>query len=304
MVIALTGSNFYLLKRRLDELASEFVGRYGELALEGIDAEEADSRVVLDAVQSLPFLASRKMVIVRRAGVNKNISGQIEQIINSAGDSTDLILYEPDLDKRSAYYKVLKSKSQLEEYSELDTRALAGWVAEEARRLGGEISPAVAGYLVERIGPNQQQLASELDKLIIYEPKITREHVDLLTEKTPQSRVFDLLDAAFGGNKKKALQLYEEQRAQKVEPQAIMAMIAWQLKLLALAKLAGNKSAQQIAVDAGVSPWPVQKAQNLARKIDARRLKQMAAEAADIDHKSKISRIDLDEALKTYLVTL
>jgi len=304
MVVALTGPNHYLLKRRLDELASGFIKEHSELAVEKIDAEETEPQAVLDAVQGLPFLAARKLVIVRNGSANKSLSGQIEQIINSAGDSTDLILYEPDLDKRSAYYKVLKSKSQLEEYSELDTRALAGWVAEEARRLGGEISPAVAGYLVERIGPNQQQLASELDKLIVYEPKITREHVDLLTEKTPQSRVFDLLDAAFGGNKKKALQLYEEQRAQKVEPQAIMAMIAWQLKLLALAKLAGNKSAQKIAADAGVSPWPVQKAQNLARRIDGRQLRAMVAEAADIDHKSKTGRLDLDEALKTYIVTL
>lgn len=304
MVITLTGGNFYSLKRRLDELAAEFVNEYGELALERIDAEEAEPGAVLEAVQSLPFLAARKMIVVRGAGANKDISGQTEQIIDSAGDTTDLIFYEPAPDKRSAYFKVLKARTQLEEFNDLDSRALAGWLADEAKKQGGEISPADASYLVERAGASQEQLANELEKLLIYDPKISRVNIDLLVEKTPQGKVFDLLDAAFGGNKRKALELYEEQRAQKVEPQAIIAMIGWQLKLLALAKTAGRRSAQQIAGEAGLSPWPVQKAQNLARRIGDDKLREMVADALVIDQKSKTTMIDLDEALKTYIVTL
>lgn len=269
-----------------------------------IDAEEAGQQAVLDAVQSLPFLAERKMVVVRNAGASKEISGQIEQIIDSAGDSTDLVFHEPSPDKRSSYFKVLKSKTQLEEYNQMDTQGLAGWLVDEAKKAGAQLSLADAKYLVDRAGQNQEMLANELEKLALYDPQITRQNIDLLTVKTPQSKVFDLLDAAFGGNKKKALELYEEQRAQKVEPQAIMAMIAWQLRLLALAKTAGGRSAQQIAGDAGLSPWPVQKTQGLARKIDEKRLEQMVNEALEIDEKGKTSALDLDEALKTYIVTL
>jgi DNA polymerase-3 subunit delta len=244
------------------------------------------------------------MVVVRGAGINKDISGQIEQIIDSAGDSTDLIFHEPVIDKRGSYFKVLKAKTELEEYNQLDARGLAAWLVEEAKKTGAQLSLADANYLVERAGQNQEQLANELAKLALYDKKITRGNIDLLTVKTPQSKVFDLLDAAFGGNKKKAMELYDEQRAQKVEPQAIMAMIAWQLKLLVLAKTAGSRSAQQIAGDAGLSPWPVQKAQGLARKIDDKRLEQMVSEALEIDEKGKTTALDLDEALKTYIITL
>jgi DNA polymerase III subunit delta len=304
MKVTLTGSNFYLLKKRLDELAGKFIAEYGELAIERIDAEEAESQAILDAVQSLPFLSPRKMVVVRNGSANKNISGQIEQIIDSAGDTTDLIFYETLPDKRSSYFKVLKSKTELEEFSELDARALAKWLAQEAKKQGGSLTLADASYMVERAGNNQQQLASELYKLITYDPKITRANIDLLTEKTPQSKVFDLLDSAFAGDKERALELYADQRAQKVEPQAIMAMITWQLKLLALAKLGAGKSSQQIAKDAGLSPYPVMKAQNLARKIDDNKLREMVAEALDIDEKGKTKNINLDEALKTYIITL
>jgi DNA polymerase-3 subunit delta len=304
MVITLTGRNFYLLKKRLDELTGKFVKEHGELALEKIDAEDAEPQAILDAVQSLPFLTNRKMVVVRGGGLNKAISGQIEQIIDSAGNTTDLIFYEPSADKRTSYFKVLKSQTKLEEYNELDVQSLTKWLIDEAKQLGGLMSLADANYLVERVGPNQEQLAHELDKLVLYEPKVSRNTIDLLTVKTPQSKVFDLLDAAFGGNKKRALELYEEQRAQKVEPQAIMAMIAWQLRLLALTKIAGRRSSQQIAKDAGLSPYPIAKAQNLARKIDDNKLKNMVTEALEIDEKSKTTNISLDEALKTYIVTL
>ncbi|MBX4197244.1 DNA polymerase III subunit delta, partial [Candidatus Saccharibacteria bacterium] len=247
MITTLTGNNFYLLKRRLNKLVGEFVKKHGELALEKIDAEEVEPQAVLDAVQSLPFLSSRKLVLLRSAGSNKTLSGQIEQIIGSAGNTTDLIFYEPAPDKRTVYFKVLKSKTQLEEYTELDTQGLAKWLVGEAKNQGGELSFSDASYLVERVGNNQEQLANELDKLLLYESKISRQNIDLLSVKTPQSKVFDLLDAAFGGNKKRALELYDEQRAQKVEPQAIMAMLAWQLDLIALAVYGKGKDANSIA---------------------------------------------------------
>jgi DNA polymerase III delta subunit len=80
--------------------------------------------------------------------------------------------------------------------------------------------------------------------------------------------------------------------------------MAWQLKLLALAKLGAHKSPQQISKDSGLSPYPLTKAQNLARKIDVDKLKDMVSDALEIDEKGKTTNIDLDEALKTYIATL
>jgi DNA polymerase-3 subunit delta len=304
MIITLTGTNSFALHARLNELLAEFIKKYGDLALERIDAEEAEGQAILDAVQSLPFLAERKMVVVRSLGSNKQAAEQIEQIISSAGDSTDLIFHEPLTDKRTAYYKTLKSKTQLEEFNELDVHELADWSVNEANKAGASLSQSDAKFLVDRVGANQALLANELEKLLTYNPHITRGSIELLTEPTPQSKVFDLLDAAFSGNKSRALKLYEEQRAQKVEPQAILALVAWQLQLLAVAKYAGGKPAGTIAKDAGVSPYPVTKALGLASKLEEPKLKNMISEAFEIDWRSKTSALDLDEALKTYITIL
>jgi DNA polymerase III delta subunit len=304
MIITLAGNNSFTLRKRLTELVDVFIKEHGDLALERLDAEEADVQIILDALQNLPFLATRKMVVVRSLGQNKQASEQIEQIISSAGEDTDLILYEPVTDKRTAYFKTLKSKTQLEEYNELDAHGLAKWLIEEAKKRGGEIAQVDANYLVERAGTNQSMLSNELDKLITYSPKITKKAINLLVDSLPQSKVFDLLDAAFSGKKTRALELYEEQRIQKVEPQAILALIVWQLQLLAFAKYADGKSTATIAKDAGVSPYPISKAANLAHKLDEEKFKNMVDFAFEIDLKSKTTTLDLDEALKTYITTL
>jgi DNA polymerase III delta subunit len=297
MIITLTGNNAFALQKRLKELASSFVKEYGDLALERIDAEEVEPQAILDALQNLPFLASKKMIVARGLGQNKQAAEKIEQFIDAAGDDTDLVIYEPSPDKRT-------SRTQLEEFNELDAHRLTKWLVEEAKKRGGELAQTDASYLVDRAGLDQALISNELDKLITYKPRITRQSIDLLTDPLPQSKVFDLLDAAFSGKKGKALELYEEQRALKIEPQAILAMIAWQLQLLAVTKYADGKSSAAIAKDVGMNPYPVSKAANLAHKLNEEKFKSMVDFAFEIDLKSKTTPLDLDEALKTYITTL
>jgi DNA polymerase-3 subunit delta len=304
MIVALTGNNSFLLKRRLKELTDEFVSKYGGLSLEKIDAEESDLTAILDVLQATSFLSNKRLVLLKNLSANKQVAEGIEQIISSDSNLADIIIYDSSPDKRTAYFKMLKSKTQLEEFSELDAAQNAKWLVAEAKKLGAKLSLADANYLINRAGTNQEQLFNELTKLAIYSADISRDTIDLLTVETPQSKVFDLLDAAFSGNKKQALELYDEQRAQKVEPQAIMAMLAWQLRLLALSKSGSRLAAVQIAKDAGVSPYPVTKAQRLASKLNDKQLQQMVKEALTIDELSKTRTMNLDEAIKTYITNL
>jgi DNA polymerase-3 subunit delta len=304
MIVTLTGSNSFLLKRRLDELTGTFAAKHGDLALERIDGTAAEFGAILDAVQSLPFLAAEKMVIVRELGGNREAAEKIEHIINSVSPCTQLVIHEPITDKRTAYYKALKSKTQFEEFGDLEPRELAGWLVKEAQNIGAKLSLTDASYLIDRVGAGQTLLANELEKISLYDPEISRPNIDLLTEKAPQSKIFDLLDATFSGNRKRALDLYAEQRAQRVEPQAILALLAWQLHLIAVAKAAKGKSPGEIAKEARISPYPLAKAQSLAARITDEKLKSMIAQAAEIDYRSKTFSLEVDEALRTYIVTI
>lgn len=161
---------------------------------------------------------------------------------------------------------------------------------------------ADAEYLIHRVGTNQQRVANEVTKLILAteQATITRALIDEQTEPTPQSKIFDLLDAVFAGQSARAAQLYDEQRQLKVEPQEIAAMIGWQLRQVAVVKAAD--AGRHDPAQAGVSPFSAGKARRIARSLSFAQLKQCVAELAALDMRSKSASIDFDEALQVYLL--
>jgi len=283
---------------------ASFVQENGDLALEKIDGEEAEFERITEAIQSLPFLANNKMVVLRSPSTHKQFAEQIETLLQSIPATTQVIIVEPKLDKRLVYYKILKTKTDLRESNELDGQALSKWLVQEALDSGGKISPSDANYLVERVGTNQQLLSNELAKLISYNPVVTKDSIDLLVDSNPQSTIFELLESAFAGNRKKVMEIYEEQRALKVEPAQIMAMIAWQLHILAVVVVAGNRTVDQIASQTKLNPYVVRKTMNIARKTDIHAVKKLISDALTLDVRIKSEAIDADEALQHYLLTI
>jgi DNA polymerase-3 subunit delta len=304
MTVTLTGENSFGLRSVLRQLVDEFVTANGDLVLERIDGEEADLAQISEALSSLPFLAAKKLVVLRTPGANKQFAEDAEQILDDLPETNDVVLVEPKLDKRTAYYKFLKKQTDFREFPPLDQNGLARWLTEAAKEKEGSLSTADARYLVERVGTDQQLLSSELEKLLLYSSKIDRQTIDLLTEPTPQSTVFELLEAAFAGNRKKAAKLYEEQRALKVEPAQIIAMLTWQLHVLAIIKAAGDRSTDQIAKEAKLNPFVVRKSQNIARKLTLAGLKKLIHDLLQIDVAMKTTSIDADEAVRHYLLSL
>ena len=301
-MVTLTGENSFLLGAELAQLAQPFLEEYGAMALERLAGDEVSFERIQEALQSLPFLTAKKMVILRAPSVSKQFTEHVEHLLAEIPETTDVILVEPKLDKRSGYYKLLKQITDFREITELDRARLSQWLVATAKEEGGSLSQTEAMHLIDRVGANQQLLGHELEKLLLYDSNVTRRSIDLLTEPTPQSTIFELLDAAFAGNTKRALALYEEQRALKVEPQQIIAMLAWQLHVLALIKVAGSRTADQIAREAKMSPFVVRKSMGIVSKLSLKNLKRLVAELLAIDSRLKRESIDADEALRNYLM--
>jgi DNA polymerase-3 subunit delta len=305
MVVTLAGENTYGWQAELKKLSSLFLADYSDLALERLDGDETDFSHLQEALVSLPFLSVKKMVVLRVPGKNKQFAENIEKVLTQIPESTEVIIVEPKLDRRLAYYKSLKKLTDFRDFPIVDLNGLAAWLMQAAKQRGGSLSLSDSRYLAERVGLDQQLLDSELDKLLIYDSQVTKASIDLLTDATPQSNIFQLLEAAFGGNRQKMLKLYMEQRALKVEPPQIIAMLTWQLHVLALIKTAGpDRNSEQIAKDAKLSPYVVRKSQAIAKDLTTLKLKVLIAGLLDIDLKSKRSNINSDEALQNYLLKL
>lgn len=333
MIQILTGTNTYALRAALHDAIAAFIAEQGgagafdeSMATERLDGEEAPFERMQEALQSLPFLVVKKLVILQSPGSNKQFTEKAGDLLKELPDSTDLIIVEPKLDKRLAYYKLLKKQEGFNEFTELDEHGLARWLVQESKAKGVKLTQDNAAYIVERVGGNQQYLANELEKLALHclpdasvklakmQPEkrtgvpaaeITRQAITKLTVATPQSTIFQLLEAAFAGKTRRAVELYGEQRALKVEPQQIIAMLSWQLHILALVKAAGSeRTPDTIARDAKLSPYVVKKTAAIARGLTIARTRQLIADLVVIDERLKLESLNADDMLLEYLISL
>ncbi|HEV2403442.1 MAG TPA: DNA polymerase III subunit delta [Candidatus Saccharimonadales bacterium] len=304
MLITLTGENDYRRNNELQKLIADFIEKYTDMAVEHIDGEDSSYERLQESMQSLPFLTARKLVILKEPAKQKAFIEHVGDLLRGVPETTDVVIVEPKLDKRLTYYKVLNKQTDFRTYSELDAKGLAVWAIAYAKEQGGSLNAQDARLLIDRLGTNQQLLQHELDKLVTYDSNITGGSIRQLTEPMPQSTIFELIDSAFSGNMQHTLQLYREQRALKVEPQAIIAMLAWQLHVLALVKVSGPKSADEVARTAKLNPYVVRKSQALVHSLPLQHLKTMIGQLLQLDLRLKSTSIDADEVLQNYLLAL
>jgi DNA polymerase III delta subunit len=303
-VTILAGENWLAIKQQLDKRLGDFIKQYGDLGVEKIDAAEKEIDAVTQSIETAPFLAPKKLCIISNLSANKESADKIEQILSFDAEHTDVILVEGKLDKRAVYYRTLKKHAGFKEFNQLDEQETLNWLVGEAKRLGGSLSWSDAQYIYSRVGGNQSRLSSELKKLVDYDESISKDSINELTEPMPSSTVFDLLNAAFSGNKKLTLRLYGDQRLQKVEPQKIIAMIGWQMHLVALVESAKDMTPEDLARQASANPFVIRKTRGIAGKLDRPRVRKILTDLAETDQMLKTTSVDPDDAVKNLLLSL
>lgn len=304
MITILCGENNWAVKKAVDVIVNSFLKQYGDLAIERFEGEDTTLDQAISAVNNLPFLVESKLVVLRRASENSELSSNIDKLLANVIDTNHLLVVEGKLDKRSFFYKTLKKHTEFREFSSKAPADLASWCVEVAKTHQASLSRVDANYLIQRVGPDQNLLAHEIDKLATYSNQIDRESIRLLTDSTPESSIFDLLSAAFNGETERALKLYEEQKAQKVEPFAVLSMITWQLHRIALAKTSGENSSLNLARKASMSSYSAEKALGLSRGLTLSKIAQLARDVAELEYRAKTSSYDVDDGLRALIVSI
>ena len=297
MMYTYSGSNSFALQQALNKQVEAFVSMHGDFGLERLDASQLTSQALLESVLATPFLASKRLLIIHDPAENKVFADALAGVLDAISKDTDIIFIQTKFDKRSGIYKFLKKHSNFIDFEELNDLALQRWITDSVAAQQGTISSADARYVIARVGISQRKIHSELDKLLNYNKKISKESINLLTVRTIQSTIFDLIESAFAGQMTTALSLHKEQRMQKVEPLQIVAMIVWQLHILATIKAGTSKSPDTIAKDAKLNPYVVRKSLKLAQRMSLKEIKSLVARTRELERRLKRESIDGDEAL-------
>jgi len=304
MIYVISGNNDLQRSLAIKKFTLDFVAKHGDFSVEHANLENLNYPEIISLVSSLPFLVERKLIVLEEPGLIKEFTESFDEFMEVTNDSIDVLIYEPKIDKRSSYFKKLKKLPNFSEYSVLSESDLLKWMGSYAKSLGGSISMSNSVKLMRRVGANQMMLKNELDKLFLYNPEISSGSIELLSDEKPTSTIFNLLDSALRGDKKKTLEIYNEQKKLRIDAMQILAMLTWQLHILCIIKTAKDRSTSMIAADSKLKPFNIDSGSRLLNRISLEQLKIIINRTLDLDTKFKTRNINLDDALTLLLVTL
>lgn len=280
MIITLTGENIFAAAQAERQLVRAFIAKHGANGVERVDAESLDAARLPDLLQGATLFSPSRLVVFKNVSQNKSIQEPLQKALGSLADGTTVVIADPNLDKRTKLYKFLKSQPQFQEFAPLSEHQLTAWLIKTAEAVDAELSKADAAYLVSRAGRDQWRLYNEIQKFA--GQQITRNLVNELVEPSPEGTAFELLDAALAGKTSTVADMLHTLKTTE-DPYKLFGLLASQIHALAVAAVAGDRTADTVAKDSGLHPFVVRKAQAAVKRLGHPRMRRITQEVADCD---------------------
>jgi DNA polymerase-3 subunit delta len=194
-----------------------------------------------DSGSNLSLFAEKRIVELRLPTGKPGRAGS--QAIVDFVDKTDadllFIVVTPKLDRRSLsvkWVKALESAGIMVQVWPISVRELPGWIARRMRDTGLQPDRDAIAMIADRVEGNLLAAGQEIEKLrlILGEGKVTADDVGRAVANSSRYDVFKLVDAALGGDARRALRILSGLRAEGVEPVVIVWALTRELRTLAL----------------------------------------------------------------------
>lgn len=266
---------------------------------------------VLQAVQSAPFLAEKRMVIVRGLCETKKAEAkQWVEGLQRVPDSTILVLVDvleaKNVEKHDVYTG-LKAVAEVHHYpmEKLAGAQLETLLVERAKRAGSSMDRKAAQELIMRVGDDPWRLQHEVDKLAAYAGSdgISSDVVHLLTASDAEGNIFGFVDAVAKGEPKAALKKLADERLAGSADLYILAMLARHVRIVlqiraALDEGAGGEKAL------GLHPYVLQKTIPQARQTPYPTLCRWHELLTKLDRDAKRGAVDPALAVDRFVAEL
>lgn len=160
---------------------------------------------VRDDLMTLPFLADRRVVVIRDADAFITAQREpLERYIEAPSKFGLLVLVCRSFPKTTRLYKqIAAAGGRLIECKRPNARGLLEFVNAEALARGKRIEPAAAARIIEQVGDDLGSLANEVEKLSLFvaeRPLVTLADVRALVGMSREEKIFAVMDAAGGGD--------------------------------------------------------------------------------------------------------
>lgn len=314
MIIFLYGDDTFRSHQKLKELKEKFVREIDKSALniETLDGAKLTVPDFEKAINTMPFLAKKRMVIVHDL-LSKNRSQKtpkdlVDVLVKKLPEDVIIIFWESqnfgskDRKAKSAktggpLFVFLSKEKFAYSFNPLEPAQAAAWAGNEIKNRGGKIERPALNLLADLTGDNLWQMNSEIEKLLAFSrgQEIKMTDVEVLVKSKLEEDIFKLTDAIGAKNKSLATKLISEQLQAGTSPVELLSKIVWQFKNLLLVKnfIEENGSGYnptRLQYQLGLHPFVIKKTAAQVKNYSLENLKKIYKNLLAIDFKLKTSQ--------------
>ncbi len=277
---------------------------------------DKDNIMLLDEeLSTYSFFTGKRLIVVkvpkntRKNAENDeeetNVVWYDEELEKHILDSLDLntIVFVEEGTSKGKLYKFVNSNGVIVLCDKQKPLQLQRWITEKCKDNGVAILSQDSVYLAQVCGNNKQRINNELEKLLLYidNKAITRQDIDLICTKTPETIIFNLTDGIGQKRPEYSLRMLDELIEQKEPIQKILVMITRHFKSLLLVKLCMNNG-ENVEKRLGLKQFPAMKYREQSSNFSLDELVNIFKKLARLDIQSKTTSIDLKVGIQKIIM--
>lgn len=313
------GEEEYTKDSALHQLRAKILPEGLEEMNESPLSSSATAAEIVDACEMLPFLAQRRLVVVRSSGLVQKIPGTVRD------EGTDRLLsYLDHLPEhvillffcRGKADRTRKVTARIEalggrvDFAPLDAHDKQIWLSRELKAYNKTMSRAAGELFLSRVDPLLTPTLQELQKVLSYvgdRPEIQPEDVEAVVAPTVEDRLFTLFDHLISGNAQGALTILRALLNQKdTEAVQLLTPLTARIRQMVYYKMLKAKgyADREIPALTGIRPNLLWLYEKQTRAFSEKQLKAYLELCVRMDYELKTGAISAESALDTVTMTL
>ncbi len=299
-LILLTGEDNFRLRERFKFYKKAFMQKYPDGEIEEFN-EDSNFNTLEDAVLTPNLFGSKRLIICEDFWTVKNFEKaektKFFEKLPEFADTCSVLCVASALDKRKRASKFLLGNSRVENFELMSENQIWKWIENCVAKNKGKISHNNIKILLHRCGENLWNLKSEIEKLISAseDGEITKELIEKLALPHPKVIIWGFLESLSQKQRIKTIGYFRQLCIMGESVHQIFAMLIREIRIHSQLRfgLDKNMSPKEIASQAGLHPFVVQKTINLSRNFSMNQLSSLYDELFKIDLGIKTGKISL-----------
>ena len=263
----------YMRGKEEKKLRDKFLSP-GEIDLNYSVFPPEDISGIMDALGTMPFLADKRVVLVRGAeNMPEEGAASMERYLDEPSPDSALILSFSGLSPKDKVFKTLSKKMTVAAVEKFTPQKTKTVIRDFFRREKIEISPRAVELIFELKGADPSSIKPELEKLAAYSggKKIDAEDVEEMVGRSVTEVIFKLVDAINAGNMKWALTVLGDMGEARKEAPKIIGYLAGHMRAIRKLKFLMLKGADSNEIKTAIGKRAYY-LEPQARKLSAKKI--------------------------------